>query len=250
MPDAEPQPSRRRLWVLAGFCVSLFFLFGWFDQSIEQTLEVDASIRLVIISDAGPVEVSSIEAGQPTAVTRNDSWLFSEPQFETMESAGETVVRVTCPGRFPCRSALRVEVPVGVEVVVVATTGVVDVQNHSGSLLVYSSASEGVVLGPVGGSARIVSRGGPISGFHLTLDDLELEADQSPVRVSFSKSPTSVRVSGSEELVQIALPQRFYRVDIEAGSASVEVGVNQSINSDRAIEVVSKGPVQVVVSDE
>lgn len=250
MPDDEPQSSRRRLWILAGFCFSLFFLSGWFDQSIEQTLEVDAPTRLVIVSDAGPVGVSSIEAGQAAAITRRDSWLFSEPRFETVESVGETVVRVTCPGRFPCRSALHAEVPVGTEVIVVATTGVVDVQSHTGSLTVYSSASDGVVLGPVGGSARIVSRGGPISGFHLALDDLDVEADQSPVRISFSASPMSVRVSGSEELVQIAVPQRFYRVDIETGSASVEVGVHQSINSDRGIEVVANGPVQVVVSDE
>ena len=252
MPSAADEPTSRPhwLWIIVGFAVSLFFLFGWFDQSLQATLSVDTPTRLVIVSDAGRVELSSIPVGEATIIERRDSWLFSEPRFEMAEADGEAMVRVSCPGRFPCRSDLRAEVPVGTEVVVVATRGVVDVRGHDGSLSIYTSSTDGVVLGPIAGSARILSSDGPVNGFHLALDDLEVAVQQSSVRVSFARSPSSVVVSGSENLVQIGLPQRFYRVDVETDSASVIVDVNQSINSNRGIDVASKGPVRVVVSDQ
>lgn len=250
-PDSESSPTRSRwVWVLAGFAVSLFFLFGWFDQSMESAMSVAAPSRLVIVSDAGRVELSSVEEGEAVQIEWRDSWLFSEPRIETAESNGEFVVRLTCPGRFPCRSDLSAAVPEGTDVVVLATDGVVDVRGHVGSLLVLSQSPDGVLLGPVAGSARIFSSHGSVNGFHLALDDLELVVEQSPVRLDFSEPPTAVQVTAADDLVQIGLPQRFYRVGIDTASPSVVVDVNQSINSDRGIDVQSEGPVRVVVSDQ
>lgn len=252
MPPASDSPRSRTRWswIIVGFVVSLFLLFGWFDQSSVTSLSIDSSTRLVIVSDAGGVELSSVPAGESTLITRRDSWLFSEPVFESAQDDGATVVRVSCPGRFPCRSDLRAEVPAGTEVVIFATSGIVDVRGHRGLLAVYSSSSDGVLLGPISGSARVLSNEGPVSGFHLALGDLEVAVQQSPVRISFGRPPSTVVVTGSDDLVQIGLPQRFYRVDVETDSASVIVDVNQSANSNRGIDVVSKGPVRVVVSDQ
>ena len=118
MARSADSPAGRRMLVLV-LLLSVFLVGGWLDRSAEERLGLIDTQRLVVISDAGPVVV---QAAEVLTLTHQDSWLISEPKLEIVEGDAETVVRSRCSGAFPCRSALTVTVPAGIELVVVASS--------------------------------------------------------------------------------------------------------------------------------
>lgn len=234
-------------WVFLGFLASLFFLFGWFDQSVETTSELGSPARLVVEGGAGPIQVT-VSSDDQARVHRQDSWLFSEPTYEEEESGDSLIVRSTCPGVFPCRSALRLEVPVGMVVEVVAGNGLVDIVSFDGELTVRSTSVEGVILGPVRGIVSVDSPSGNVTGRHLQLDELTVSAGDGNVDVSFARAPASVSITAEDASVRIVLPDLLYRLDIATSSAEVEIDVDRAAGAPREIIVSSTGPVTVAPS--
>lgn len=234
-------------WVFLGFLVSVFFLFGWFDQSVETTSELGSPARLVVEGGAGPIQVT-VSADDQARVHRQDSWLFSEPTYEEEETGDALVVRSTCPGLFPCRSALRLEVPIGMVVEVVAENGVVDVVSFEGELTVRSTSDDGVILGPVRGIVSVDSPSGNVTGRHVQLDELTVSAGDGSVDVAFARAPASVSVTAEDEPVRIVLPDLLYRLDIATSSADVEINVDRAAGAPREILISSTGPVIVTPS--
>lgn len=245
-PSGVDDSHRRRWpWLFVGAAVSLFFLAGWFDRSEQAVSDLGAPTRVLLVSDAGPVEIVTADTAR---LTRRDSWLVSRPQVEMATVDDEVVVRVTCPGRFPCRSLLRLEAPAGVELVVVATRGIVDVTSFDGRLTVFTTASDGVVMGPIAGSARVVSRDGVIRGSSLRAEELDIAVEDARVEVSFALPPDSVVVSAGEDLVALEVPDQLYRLEVETDSSTVEIGIDEATTADRQIVIRSDGPVRVVPS--
>jgi hypothetical protein len=238
----EPTSTRsRRLWLVVGALVSIFFLLGWFDRSEVGTFSLGQPDRILLVSDAGTVEVV---AGNEAAISHNDSWLFSRPRIESAERSGEAVVRVTCPGHFPCRSTVTLTAPTGVELVVVATNGVVDINRFDGKLTVFSTSND-VVLASSSGSARIFSRNGSVRGFGLGFAEIDVETEDSAVELRYAVAPDSVVIRGDETKIEVALPKARYRVRIDTTSTEVDVGFNSTESSERFIVIRSRGPVRL-----
>lgn len=243
--DGEGRVGRSRVrWVFLGFLVSVFFLFGWFDQSVETTNELGNPSRLVVEAGAGPIQIT-VSADDQARLHRQDSWLFSEPSYEEESDGGSLIVRSTCPGSFPCRSALRLEVPAGMVVEVVAEDGVVDIVSFDGDLTVRSTASDGVILGPATGSVSIDSPAGEVVGRHVQVNELSVTASAGAVDLVFARAPTVLSVAADDETVQVFVPDLLYRLDIATSSAEVEIDVDRAAGAPREIAISSTGPVTV-----
>ena len=238
--DPTSHPRRRR-WRALTFLISLLFVLGWIDRSAVDTVDLSQPTRLLVVSDAGPVDVVD---GNVVSLEHRDSWIFSRPRIEVVERDGQAVVRATCPGRFPCRSALMVTTPPGVEVVVVATAGVVQIDGFSGQLTVFSSG-DGVLLGSSSGSARVVARNGAVTGFGLAFGQLDVEVENAGVDLSYRVPPESVLIRADDAKVDLSLPQVRYRLSVETSSTQVDVDMRSFEASERAIVVRSTGPVRI-----
>lgn len=244
-PAVDRRVGRTRFrGVILGFLVSLFFLFGWFDQQTTTTVELESASRIRIESDAGPVEII---AGDTARVRRRDSWLFSEPSYEQEVNAGGVVVRVSCPGRFPCRSALVVEVPPGTTLEIVASDGIVDVIRFDGDLSITSTADDGVLLSRVQGTAEIVSSNGPVVGTAVGLDEVAVEVDDDIVDLHFVAPPTMVEVTAGRGAVDLFVPDVLYRLEVGTSDETVEIEVDRAAGSRRELIVQSVGPVRIGV---
>lgn len=244
-PSVDRRVGRTRFrGVIIGFLISLFFLFGWFDQQTTTTVELENAPSIRIESDAGPVEIVT---GDTARVQRRDSWLFSEPSFEQVVTASGVVVRVSCPGRFPCRSALVVEVPPGTILEIVTSDGIVDVLGFDGDLTITSTADDGVLLSRVHGTADIVSNQGPVVGTALGLDEVAVEVDDGPVDLHFGVPPTTVEILGGGGAIDLVVPDVLYRLEVGTSDETVEIEVDRAAGARRELIVQSVGPVRIGV---
>ncbi len=253
----------RRLLLALGTVVLVVFASSWQARSSRSITTFDAAGTVLIVNDAGPVRIRSLEAigaaidgvevpGDASAadvvdtggvvVRSSDSWLLRRPVVESLFEDGSLVVRVTCPGRFPCRASLEVFVADGVELTVVAASDMVEVDSFDGALLVVSG-DEGVVLGSVSGSVSVVSDG-PVRASSLGPSELSIDVVDDIVEIAYLDAPTVLAVNGGEGAISIELPGDVdYAVDIEAPAQDVRVDVDDL--SERRVSVRSSGSVVV-----
>lgn len=155
---------------------------------------------MLVVNMAGPVRVTT---GPTASVTHRDSWMLRRPEVSASSRDTESVVRVRCETRTPCRSSLEVVAPPSVELVVVSS-GTVSVERFDGELTVLADESA-VALGPVSGSARVVA-GGDITGSAMRVDSFDASTLGSVVSVTFDTEPATVFVGGADERVELTLP--------------------------------------------
>ncbi len=239
--------SRNRRRVLLGLgiaAVSLFFVFGWFDRSALETVDLGSTRRIVVISDAGPVRVTEAGANQ---VDHRDSWLIHRPTVELGRDDDEVIVRLRCDTSWPCRSAASVRVVPGIELVVIANNGTVTVERFDGALTVFADHDQ-VALGPIRGSARVVAGTGDISGAGMALGQLSVDVDRASIDLEFSQPPQSVVVTSAEGPVRLSVPDTGYDVAVrvvEDRVDDVEIGVASVAGADAIISIRGSGPVVV-----
>lgn len=184
----DREQSRRRWWILPVLVLgSLVVLFGWFDQSKTETVELGTPSRIVIINTAGPVRIYQ---GETSTIQRRDSWVLSEPTFDVAIDGGDVLIRVVCNGWTPCRSSIDLQITGAPDVLVVAE-GFVDVESFDGKLTIFSS-KDGVALGPVGGSVRVVSTS-DVVGYGLRTELLDVSAVDD-VDLTFGNSDDAHRI--------------------------------------------------------
>ncbi len=214
--------------------------------------------RLTVVNDAGPVRISRFERqslddplfdengviSDGPQVLHVDSFLVSGPSVESDVDGSEMVVRVRCETRMPCRSRIEVVVPDGIAVLVVAPNGPVQVDGFVGELSIFSGDG-GVVLGPVDGSARVVTQGDVI-GSGLDADDIEVASIAGVVDLEFATLPTALTVRGSEEEVLIELPVRRIQIDAQTSAGEPLIDARTTDRGDRKVVVRSDGPISVV----
>ena len=260
----EPtSPWRRRLLIVLGAVLLVVAASSWLARSSRSTTSFDAAGTVLIVNDAGPVRVRSLAAlgvdvdgvedasddsgaaaiaARSVVVRSADSWLLRRPVVESLFQDGGLVVRVTCPGRFPCRSSLEVFVDDGVELTVVAASDMVEVDAFDGALLVVSG-DEGVVLGSVSGSVSVVSDG-PVRGWTLGPSELTIDVVDDIVDIAYLDAPTVLAVNGGEGKISIEVPGDVdYAVDIEAPTQDVLVDIDDL--SEQRVSVRSNGSVVV-----
>ncbi len=254
---------------MLGVIVLVVAASSWLARSSRSITGFEAAGTVLIVNDAGPVRVRSlaslgadvdgVEAASDDSgaaaiaagglvVRSSDSWLLRRPVVESLFEDGGLVVRVTCPGRLPCRASLEIFVADGVELTVVAASDMVEVDSFDGSLLVFSG-DEGVVLGSVSGSVSVVSDG-PVRGSSLGPSELTVDVVDDLVEIAYLDAPTVLAVNGGAGAISIELPGDVdYAVDIEAPAPDVSVDVDDL--SERRVSVRSSGPVVVspVVSE-
>lgn len=265
----EPRSRwRRRLLLTLGFVVLAVFASSWLARTDRSITTFEAAGTVLIVNDAGPVRVRSLQAlgaaddgvevgGDTSGVTAvatdgvvvrsSDSWLIRRPVVESLSQDGGLVVRVTCPGRLPCRASLEVFVAGGVELTVIAASDMVEVDSFDGALLVVSG-DEGVVLGSVAGSVSVISDG-PVRGSSLGPTELTIDVVDDEVEIAYLDVPTVLAVSGGAGTISIEVPgDADYAVDIEAASQNVTVDVDDL--SERRVSVRSSGAVAVTTTSD
>lgn len=252
-------PSRRTRvgWILGVPVVVIVLMtaaLAWFDRSEVYEIDIGPASRILLVNDAGPIRIRSTPDGSMNAgLTRYDSWLLDRPRLEvetdTTSTSNEVAVRITCQRTFGCRSSTELSVPAGIELVVVATAGMVEVDRFDGALTVYAS-DDGLVLGPVGGSLRIVSAG-PVRGNDLVTEEIDLLVADDRVELGFVTAPSAISIEAGVEPVVVALPtDEPYRIDVDTGAGAQRVDVVSDPDAERVVVIRSLGPVSVVGSAE
>lgn len=235
------EPPVRRRSLLVGLALTVFLVGGWLDRSEIGQQSLGATRRLLVISDAGPVVVTT---GSAITVTHRDSWLLSRPEIEIAEGPNETVVRTRCTGFTPCRSTLSVTVPAGIELVVVASQGGAHIEDFEGQVTVFSGSTDGLVtLGPLSGTARVVAGGGTVEGFGLSLGELDVEVVDARVRLEFVQAPSALSIRGGRGSTELSLPVDEYEVGVST-TKTLDVDIESTPGASRTVNIVTEGSVR------
>lgn len=170
----DREPKRRRWWRIPVFGILSFaVLFTWMDRSDMTTIELGTPSRIIIVSSAGPVRVTQ---GPISEVTHRDSWVLGRPIVEIEGQGSDILVRVVCEGWAPCRSSIDLQVTGTPELLIMAE-GFVNVDRFDGNLTVFSG-KDGVALGPISGSVRVISAASVTgAGLETSLLDVSTEGD-------------------------------------------------------------------------
>ncbi len=234
--------STRWRWIL-GALVLLALLVGLADRSATSLIEIGTPHRLIVVNSAGPIEVRASD--DLATVEHRDSWILSRPVVEQTVVDSDVVIRVSCPGRGPCRSSAIVEAPPGIELVVVSS-GLVTVPSFDGSLTVLAE-SDGVALGPIQGSARVVAHD-DVKGTAIAATEVDVSTVDGELTLDFATAPQRVFLIGSTKPVVADFPDdTFYDVTVEAAGGDVIVDVPEPSADDEWVTVVARtaGPVTI-----
>ncbi len=198
-----------------------------------------------MVSDAGPVVVTS---GDENRASHTDSFLIRRPTIELATDGDEAVLRVLCDTMWPCRATTTIEVQPGTELLVIAADGTVQISSFSGDLTVFSDHDD-VYLGPVSGSARVVSATGNVAGFGLQLDQLTVELDDAAMDLEFAASPETVVLTNDRGVVDLVVPDTGYDLmvfteDELADQVDLQVGTDP--NTPATVSIRSGGAVRVL----
>lgn len=221
---------RRRWWILPALVLgSLIAFLGWFDRSAAESVELGTPSRIIVVSDAGPVRLST---GPTSTVTHRDSWVVSQPKFEISIDGAAVLIRVVCDTKMPCRSSIDLQVTGTPDVLIVAE-GFVDVDRFEGKLSILSS-KDGVALGPISGSVRVVSTESVV-GYGLRTDLLDISANN------------DVYLSFGDRYV----PHRIQVLDTDGDVRPTEdddvtIGVQSDGEADRSIAIRAGGEVSLL----
>lgn len=246
-PRRRP-PGRRRsrlllaLVALTVAAVAATFVTGWFDRSGRRGLELGAPARVVVVNQAGPLEV--VEAAGPVRVDLRSSYLFTGPRLETATSADGAVARASCPGWAPCRVSLRVRVPPGTAVEAVAPGHVVTVGTFTGELSVTVTDHGAASLGPVSGPLRVLSASSPIRVPDLASGTASIRSGSGAVEVVARVPPAELTVRADTAPVRLTLAPAAYRLELDGDPVVVE-GLEPVRRRRHLVTVDTSGPVTV-----
>lgn len=243
---------RRWVIVLLALVGSLVVGTTWFGSSTRTVETFPDANRILLVNDAGPVRVRSMASfdgvldqsvsAAGIIVRSSQSWLVRSPRIESATEGQSMVVRATCPTRLPCRVAVEIFVPPGIQLSVVAARDMVQVDNFDGALSIFAG-EEGVVLGSVSGSTSIVSDG-PVRGGTLGPTELTIEVVDDPVELTYIDPPMLLSVSAGTRGVLISVPtDEDYLIDAEA--PVVTIGIDSTESSERLISVRAGGTVSI-----
>ncbi len=229
---------------------------SWFDRTEQVVVDLGSVTSVSVTNDAGPIRIrpasDGVEAGIGAAnavtVVRFDSWLFRGPTTEIVDtSRSGAAVSVECATRLPCRSSVEVYVPDGIDLTVTTDVGLVEVDAFDGRLTIDGS-DRGVAVGPVSGSV-VIDSPGPVTGFDLRLDELDLRSGLGPVDLVFVTPPDRLGIAGGSGRIDVEVPTNRFVVDVTSESDDVVLDVRVDERSLRSIVIESVGPVSVVAVD-
>ncbi len=225
------------------FLLSLFFVGGWLHQSDVAEVDFDPASRVLVISSAGPV---TIVEGPDLRLTHRDSWLLNAPRIEWESDDDELIVRLTCPGRLPCRSSAEITVPTSSELVLVVDGHSAHLESFDGEVTVYGSGEDTIVtMGAVSGSGRVVSSGDLVRGFGVQLSHLDVEAASARVDLAFDSPPNGLVVNGGENPVSLVLPEEEYEIGVVTAADRYRAGLDNVPGAERHVSVEADGLVQI-----
>ncbi len=235
----------------------MLLVFGttWLASDRTGVHDVGVSAELLVVNDAGPVRVRSLESydgdqseerSGGAIIRTSESWLLRGPKIEQLIDGDASAFRITCPNRLPCRASIEVFVPSGVALSVVAADDLVQVDAFDGAMSIFAGEG-GVVLGTVTGSVSITSNG-PVSGTSLGPAQLTVDVVDDDVSLTYLDPPSVLAVLGGEGDVTIELPPSEDYV-IDAEGAETAIGIESELTADRLISVRSEGSVSIQFAD-
>lgn len=246
------EESKRRRWWLAALGLVLLVVVGstWLASDRSSVYDVGVSPEVLIINDAGPVRVRSLESydGDDEVVSggvivrSSESWLLRGPRIEMLTEGDASAFRITCPSRLPCRASVEVFVPAGVALSIVAANDLVQVDAFDGAMSIFAGDG-GVVLGTVAGSVSITSNGS-VTGTSLGPSELTIAVVEGDVSLAYLDAPTVLAVRSGDGTVSVELPpDEDYAIDVQADESTI--GVESDAAADRLVSVRSDGSVSI-----
>jgi hypothetical protein len=250
-PRRRP-PGRRRVRPLAvvialvGLVVVAVFAVGWLERSETDRVELGTPSRVVVVSEAGPLEVAEAEGTAALEVAA--SYLVLGPEVDTIVEVDRTVVVVRCPGWTPCRTASRLEVPPGTIVEAVVVDDVVNVGPFSGEL--HLTVEDGhVAVGPVSGPLVVLTGSASVRATDLRTDTATIRSVSGPVDVTARVAPVSLTIEAVTSPVRLRLPAGPYHLALQGEPLHVE-GIESVRRRANVVTVDTGGPVSVTALAE
>lgn len=232
-PLPAPAYARRHVpvRVVGGAAVALLVAGGvaatvppMVEDAEHQVLTLpDGTVELVVLGDAGDVDVRAAAPGEEPVVTATKHWSFREPTPVVTTRGGVATVSLDCPpaAQFAqCYADWQVAVPAEMPVTVRASVGEVDVTGLTGDVTVDGSVGDVTVTGA------------PTS--------LQVTTSVGQISASLAEPPASVELRTGVGDVQLRLPDdATYDVRATATLDPAVVEVENDPASEHEVRVSS-----------
>lgn len=235
------------LVVVGGALAALHFVF---DEQSVRTHAIAGPVREIVVRD-GSGDVRLIAAGGSNVRVRETRhYVFGKPSYHQSVKRGILTVASDCGGfALSCSADLRVSVPAGIEVRVVADSGDIDADRIDVSYAHLESSSGDVKLRLVG-RQRLAWAYTDSGDIHVDTADaaaIDARTDSGDVSVDGAGSLRRVKANTNSGDVAVAVAAGDWALDTGTDSGHVAVsGISRDDHATRSIEAkTDSGDVKV-----
>lgn len=205
------------------------------DAEPERTSFALTGSSLTIRKDSGDLKVRPADV-EEVEVTR---WFTGDADEATWKLADDKLtLRTDCGFLSSCEVRYEVLVPRETAVEVVGENGRVDARDFTGSLSV-TTENGAIDVADVSGDLTLRSTSGDQSVTGSSSPQVDAQAENGTISLSFDGPPTAVAVQTDNGSVTLHVPDVAYAVEVDTDSGSVKSSVEEDPESPRRIEVTT-----------
>jgi Putative adhesin len=242
----SPSPITHRLWLILGSVITVAAVGVGTVQTVSAlahdehaevtTFATDGITLLDVDNDSGSVEVTGADVDEIAVTAEISDGLFDSDHRIDVEGS-RLVIRASCPWLSTwCEVDYHIVVPADLAVVLRVDNGRITARDLTGD--VDADGDNGTVeLIRIGGDVDASTDNGRVTASGLRAANVEADADNGSVHLTFAEAPTSVRATTDNGSVEVVVPETddVYRVDVRTSHGSQDVGVRTDPDSDRSI---------------
>jgi hypothetical protein len=257
-----PLPVRRALLVVAAL-TALFLVatgaYNLLDVASRHTTTKQASfasVRELVVEDAGDVRLTGAPAGAPLRVVTRITEGVREPGRSAVRTAGGGLrLSSSCPGFFggQCGVDYEISVPAGTAVRVDASEGDVAAEDLTTTrpLVLHSSAGDVRATDVAAPSIALSSSAGDVQARELSGERIEAGSSAGDVVASIKTPAERLLAHSSAGNVELLVPNAIYRVDATSSAGDVDAdSVRTDPSAPRTITAHSSaGDVRIAAAD-
>ncbi|MFI6155949.1 DUF4097 family beta strand repeat-containing protein [Kitasatospora sp. NPDC051170] len=248
-----------RIWRITGLATVLFVLVMGGGQTLavvarqertENTVYPVAVHRIQLVTGSSSVRVKPGSDGRVLLTKRLD-WTVSEPKVKAeVDAAGVMTVNVQCRRELPfynCGAQIDLEVPPGVEVGGLVTSGSVELEDLTGPVDLEGT-SGAIGLDRLTGPVHAKTSSGMVQGTGLGSGTVEATSDSGSVQLDFATAPADVRVKTNSGSATVTVPKgSHYRISGRTGSGSsqIDASLGDAASSNSLVAEVGSGSLQI-----
>jgi DUF4097 and DUF4098 domain-containing protein YvlB len=214
-----------------------------FDETRTTTRTVSEPLRAIVVNaDAGDVDL--VPAGKRVQVRETQHYVLTKPKLEMVVKNGVLTLDSDCGAPvLRCYADLRVTVPRGVTVTVVADSGDVDAREIDVRSAHIESDSGDVRLGLVGRQGLVWAHAdsGRVDVIAASARAVDAQTDSGDVAVDvFRQAPRRVVARSDSGFVQVIARKGAYAIEAHSDSGDVTItGLTRNDRAPRSIEARS-----------